>query len=45
MDHAVTMRRVYDLINAGDLDGFAELLAADFVEHEETPGLQPTRKG
>ena len=22
MDHAGTMRRLYDLINAGDIDGF-----------------------
>jgi steroid delta-isomerase-like uncharacterized protein len=45
MDHAATVRRVYDLINAGDLDGFGELLADDFVEHEETPGLSPTKEG
>ena len=45
MDHAATMRRAYDLINAGDIDGFGELLADDFVEHEETPGLEPTREG
>ena len=45
MDHAVTMRRLYDLINAGDIDGFGELLAEDFVEHEETPGLDPTKEG
>ena len=45
MDHAATMRRAYDLLNAGDIDGFGELLADDFVEHEETPGLAPTREG
>ena len=45
MDHAATMRRAYDLINAGDIDGFAELLSEDFVEHEETPGLEPTKAG
>ena len=45
MDHAVAMRRLYDLINAGDIDGFGELLAEDFVEHEEMPGLKPGRKG
>ncbi len=45
MDHAATMRRFYDLINAGDVDGFGELLADDFVEHEETPGLAPTKEG
>ena len=45
MDHATTLRRFYDLINAGDVDGFGELLADDFVEHEETPGLAPTKEG
>jgi steroid delta-isomerase-like uncharacterized protein len=45
MDHAVTMRRAYDLINAGDIDGFGALLADDFVEHEEAPGLAPTKHG
>jgi steroid delta-isomerase-like uncharacterized protein len=39
------MRRAYDLLNAGDLDGFAELLSDDFVEHEATPGLEPTKAG
>jgi steroid delta-isomerase-like uncharacterized protein len=39
------MRRLYDLINAGDLDGFGECLADDFVEHEESPGLEPTKDG
>jgi steroid delta-isomerase-like uncharacterized protein len=45
MDHEATMRRLYELINAGDVDGFDQVLAADFVEHEETPGLAPTREG
>lgn len=45
MDHAATLRRAYDLINAGDIDGFSELLADDFVEHEETPGVPPTKDG
>jgi len=45
MDHAAAMRRAYDLINAGDLDGFAELLSDDFVEHEAAPGLEPTKEG
>jgi steroid delta-isomerase-like uncharacterized protein len=45
MDHAATLRRMYDLINAHDVDGFGELLADDFVEHEETPGLAPTKDG
>jgi steroid delta-isomerase-like uncharacterized protein len=45
MDHAATMRRAYDLINEGDIEGFGGLLADDFVEHEATPGLEPTRAG
>ena len=45
MDHAATVRRMYDLINAGDINGFAKNLADDFVEHEETPGLAPTKAG
>ena len=45
MDHASTQRRLYELLNAGDIDGFGELLADDFVEHEETPGLAPTKDG
>ncbi len=45
MDHTATARRFYDLVNAGDLDGFGAMLADDFVEHEETPGLAPTKEG
>ncbi len=45
MDHAATARRLDDLINAGDIDGFGEHLAGDFVEHEETPGLAPGKDG
>ena len=42
---SATTRRAYDLINAGDIDGFGELMADDFVEHEEMPGLAPTKEG
>jgi steroid delta-isomerase-like uncharacterized protein len=45
MDHAATMRELYDRINAGDIGGFGTLLADDFVEHEELPGLEPTKDG
>ena len=45
MDHAETMRGLYAALNAGDLDGFRAKLADDFVEHEETPGLAPTKEG
>ena len=45
MDHAATMRRMYELLSAGDVDGFGGLVADDFVEHEETPGLEPSKEG
>jgi steroid delta-isomerase-like uncharacterized protein len=45
MDHADTARNLYDFLNASDIDGFGGLLADDFVEHEETPGLAPTKAG
>ena len=45
MDHAATMRRMYDLLSAGDIDGFGDLIADDFVEHEEAPGLEPSKDG
>jgi predicted ester cyclase len=45
MDIADTTRRAYDLINAGDIDGFGDLMADDFVEHEEMPGLAPSKEG
>jgi steroid delta-isomerase-like uncharacterized protein len=45
MDHSVSIRRLYDLINAGDIDGFGRQLADDFVEHEELPGIPPTKEG
>jgi steroid delta-isomerase-like uncharacterized protein len=45
MDHVATMRRCYELINAGDIDGFGAFLADDFVEHEQAPGLAPTKEG
>ena len=45
MDHAATIRRMYDLLSAGDIDGFGDLIADDFIEHEETPGLEPTKEG
>jgi steroid delta-isomerase-like uncharacterized protein len=45
MDHAATVRNFYSLLSDGDVDGFGALLADDFVEHEETPGLAPTKDG
>jgi steroid delta-isomerase-like uncharacterized protein len=45
MDHSAAQRRLYELLHAGDIEGFGALLTDDFVEHEETPGLAPTREG
>jgi steroid delta-isomerase-like uncharacterized protein len=45
MAHDDTMRRLYELINAGDIDGFGEHLSDGFVEHEELPGLEPSKEG
>ena len=48
MDHATTMRSAYERISAGDIAGFGELVASDFVEHDDMPGLQglpPTKEG
>jgi steroid delta-isomerase-like uncharacterized protein len=45
MDHASTLRRFYESINAGDIDGFGRHLADDFVEREELPGFPPTKAG
>jgi steroid delta-isomerase-like uncharacterized protein len=45
MDNGAIVRRFFELLNAGDIDGFASLLADDFVEHEVTPGLEPTKPG
>jgi steroid delta-isomerase-like uncharacterized protein len=45
MDHVATMRALYDSLNEHDVDGFGDNLADDFVEHEVTPGLEPTKEG
>jgi steroid delta-isomerase-like uncharacterized protein len=45
MNFDATIRRVYDLINAGDIDGFGTHLADDFVDHEELPGHEPNKEG
>ena len=47
MDHAVTMRSTYERINKGDIAGFGDLVADDFVEHQGAggPGFPPTKEG
>ena len=43
MDHAATMRKTYELISAGDIAGFGDLVADDFVEHRA--GRVPCHQG
>ena len=45
MDHTSSIRRLYDFINAGDIDGFGRQLADNFVEHNELPGIPSTKTG
>ena len=45
MDHTISIQRLYDLINSGDIDGFGRQLADDFVERNEVPGIPPTKAG
>ena len=45
MDPAATIRRVYDLISAGDIDGLSTAFADGFVDHELLPGYAPTKEG
>jgi steroid delta-isomerase-like uncharacterized protein len=45
VDSGTTMRSAYERISAGDIDGFGELLAENFVEHEDLPGLAGTKEG
>jgi steroid delta-isomerase-like uncharacterized protein len=41
------MRNTYERINAGDIAGFGDLVADNFVEHQGAggPGLPPTKEG
>jgi steroid delta-isomerase-like uncharacterized protein len=44
--NADSVRRFYkEVINGGRLETIDELLAPDFVERQEFPGLPPTREG
>ena len=45
MDNAGQMQRMFELVNKGDVNGFIDNLADDFVEHEAAPGLPPTKAG
>jgi steroid delta-isomerase-like uncharacterized protein len=47
VDHAATMRSTYERINKGDIAGFGDLVANDFVEHQGAggPGFPSTKEG
>jgi steroid delta-isomerase-like uncharacterized protein len=45
MDHAATMRRLYDAVNAHDIDAISAVMADDFIEHEEMPGFPSSKQG
>jgi steroid delta-isomerase-like uncharacterized protein len=40
-----TMQRFYDELNAGNIGVVDEVLADDFVEHDEFPGIEQTKDG
>jgi steroid delta-isomerase-like uncharacterized protein len=39
------MRATYERINEGDIAGFGDLVADDFVEHQGGPGFPDTKQG
>jgi len=39
------LRRFYEETSVGNLDAVDELIADDFVDHEEFPGLEPDKEG
>jgi steroid delta-isomerase-like uncharacterized protein len=45
VDHAATMRKTYERINAGDIAGFGDLIADNFVQHQAGPGFSATKEG
>jgi predicted ester cyclase len=45
MSNKDTMTRFYDGISSGDLSVVEELLAEDFIEHDEFPGIPAGREG
>lgn len=45
MERVAAMKRLYELINAGDIEGFGDQLADGFVEHEPMQGMAPTKAG
>src|SRR3954454_12063908 len=45
MSNKDTMRRFYDSISSGDTSIVDEVIAEDFIEHDEFPGIPQSREG
>jgi steroid delta-isomerase-like uncharacterized protein len=45
MDRGAAVKRLYEAINTRDMGIFDDVIADDFVEHEELPGLEPSKEG
>jgi steroid delta-isomerase-like uncharacterized protein len=39
------VKEFYEAVSTGDLERFGDLMADDFIEHEENPGFPPTKEG
>ena len=44
-DPKAVVHRFYEEVSAGNLDIVDEVLADDFIEHEEFPGIEPNKAG
>jgi predicted ester cyclase len=44
-DAKTLLRRLYDEVGAGNLGVIDELVADNFIDHEEFPGLEPNKEG
>jgi steroid delta-isomerase-like uncharacterized protein len=44
-DPKALLQRFYEGVSAGNLNVIDELLADDFVEHEDFPGIEPNKEG
>lgn len=44
-EHKALARRFYSSLSAGKLDVIDEVVAEDFIEHEQSPGLESGREG
>jgi len=45
MNHTASIQRLYDLINAGDIEGLSNQMASDFVERDDLPGFAQNKAG